>query len=247
VNPNTRCYCDGFDGFDYIVKPKADGYRSVHLIARFRTSVPRKQIYNGQRIEIQIRSKLQHLWATAVETAQVFTGQALKSKFKNATEDWLRFFVLTSNLFAIKEGTTLVPGAPSIREDTIDELRDVISRANAVDTLWGLSNTVRHMEKHKREQAAAQMFLLVLDPDKKELTTTAFSQEEIIEAQRNYQQEEKQAESDPHKQVVLVSVDSVSALRRAYPNYYVDTREFITAVMSEVDPSVKRSSAKGKQ
>ena len=222
MNPNTRCYCDGFDGFDYIVKPKADGYRSVHLIARFRTSVPRKQIYNGQRIEIQIRSKLQHLWATAVETAQVFTGQALKSKFKNATEDWLRFFVLTSNLFAIKEGTTLVPGAPSIRE-------------------------VRHMEKHKREQAAAQMFLLVLDPDKKELTTTAFSQEEIIEAQRNYQQEEKQAESDPHKQVVLVSVDSVSALRRAYPNYYVDTREFITAVMSEVDPSVKRSSAKGKQ
>jgi len=32
-NPNTRCYCDGFDGFDYIVKPKADGYRSVHLLS----------------------------------------------------------------------------------------------------------------------------------------------------------------------------------------------------------------------
>jgi hypothetical protein len=64
--------------------------------------------YDGQRIEIQIRSKLQHLWATAVETAQIFTGQALKSKVKNASADWLRFFALTSSAFALREETPTV-------------------------------------------------------------------------------------------------------------------------------------------
>ena len=243
-NPSKRCYCDGFDDFDYIHEPKPDGYRSIHLIARFRTSSSQRKMYNEQRIEIQIRSKLQHLWATAVETAQVFTGQALKSKFKNATEDWLRFFALTSNAFALRERMPPVPGTPEDREQLVSELKSIVERANIMDTLWGLSNTVRHIAQHKREVVGAQMFLLVLDPATRELSTTAFSQEEIVEAQKEYQEREKDADSDPNKQVVLVSVESVDALRKAYPNYYVDTKEFINAVWAEMHPNKKQPKRK---
>src|SRR5258707_229127 len=76
----ARSSWDGSDAFDYIKRPKPEGYRSVHLIFRFQSPSPEKKTFNGQRIEIQIRSKLQHAWATAVETAQLFTGQALKAK-----------------------------------------------------------------------------------------------------------------------------------------------------------------------
>jgi ppGpp synthetase/RelA/SpoT-type nucleotidyltranferase len=86
-SPKNRSDWDGSDDFDYILRPKPDGYRSVHLIFRFYSSSAKRSMYNGQRIEIQIRSKLQHLWATAVETAQIFTGQALKSKVNSATQD----------------------------------------------------------------------------------------------------------------------------------------------------------------
>jgi len=51
---------------DYIGKPnKNTGYRSYHLVYGYRSDV--NQEYNGMRIEIQIRSHLQHLWATSVE------------------------------------------------------------------------------------------------------------------------------------------------------------------------------------
>jgi len=40
-------------------------------------------------IEIQIRSKLQHIWATAVETVGFFTGQAIKSN--EGEKEWNDF------------------------------------------------------------------------------------------------------------------------------------------------------------
>ena len=64
-----------FEVNDYLVSPKADGYRGVHLIMKYQSNTESKKAYNGQRIEIQIRSRLQHSWATAVETCQAFTGR----------------------------------------------------------------------------------------------------------------------------------------------------------------------------
>ena len=65
--------------YDYIKTPKVDGYRSVHLVYRYRSQSAARSVYNGLRIELQIRSRYQHAWATAVETVSAFTGQALKS------------------------------------------------------------------------------------------------------------------------------------------------------------------------
>jgi putative GTP pyrophosphokinase len=59
---------------DYISTPKDSGYRSLHLVCRYKsTSSPE---YNGLCIELQIRTKLQHAWATAVETIGTFLDQA---------------------------------------------------------------------------------------------------------------------------------------------------------------------------
>src|SRR5664279_5137636 len=54
---------------DYIKNPKLSGYRGVHLVYRYNG---RKSEYNGLKIEIQIRSDIQHAWATAVETVGMF-------------------------------------------------------------------------------------------------------------------------------------------------------------------------------
>jgi ppGpp synthetase/RelA/SpoT-type nucleotidyltranferase len=231
--PKNRSDWDGSDDFNYIEHPKPDGYRSVHLVFRFESSSPEHSIYNGQRIEIQIRSRLQHLWATAVETAQLFTGQALKSKVKNATEDWLRFFVLTSNAFALREKCQPVPNAPATRQELIAELRQIINRTDIMRNLSDWNEVVHMIEVP--DEPDAFFYLLTLDVTKKTLNVNPFRKYQAAAAQEAYDAAEKATEKDENVQVVLVSVEDVAALRKAYPSYYVDTQDFISAVHRELN------------
>jgi ppGpp synthetase/RelA/SpoT-type nucleotidyltranferase len=230
-SPKNRSSWDGSDDFDYIKNPKPDGYRSIHLIFRFQSPSPERSVFNGQRIEIQIRSKLQHAWATAVETAQVFTGQALKSKFKNASEDWLRFFELTSSAFAAREKAPFVPGTPDNRQDIIAELQAIVQREPIMQSLTKWNDTI-----HRLEPVGPGMhsFLLVLNPTELTLRVGAYTKDQLDAAQQAYEREEKANENDPNVQVVLVAVEDIAALRKAYPNYYVDTKEFIRVVQREL-------------
>lgn len=86
---------------DYILKPKPSGYRSLHLIYKYEN--PIETAYNGLSIELQIRTNLQHAWATAVETIGSFLNQALKSNEGSA--EWLGFFKLVGAAFALMENS----------------------------------------------------------------------------------------------------------------------------------------------
>ncbi|MGN6268259.1 MAG: RelA/SpoT domain-containing protein [Sphingomonas sp.] len=84
---------------DYISNPKPSGYRGIHLVYSYLSD--RKDTYNGLKIELQIRSQLQHAWATAVEVVGTMIDQALKSSLGD--EGWLRFFQLMSSEIARTE------------------------------------------------------------------------------------------------------------------------------------------------
>jgi ppGpp synthetase/RelA/SpoT-type nucleotidyltranferase len=229
-NPNDRPILA--EKYDYIAHPKEDGYRSIHLIYKYRSASPDRQCFNGQRIEIQIRSSLQHAWATAVETSQTFTGQALKSKIKTASQAWLRFFALMGSAIAAREGRPIVPGTPENSRERTEELIALARQERIVEILDGWHQSMELIGNPI--SAMAYAFLLVLDPKNHSLTVSAFDKEFLDEAQQEYLKKEEQTESDPDMQVVLVSVESVDALRRAYPNYYADSSAFIEAVRREI-------------
>jgi hypothetical protein len=76
----------------------------------------------------------------------------------------------------------------------------------------------------------AHYFLLELKPggvDNAELNVTGFSRDKADEAQKAYAAAEMKIRSNPGTDAVLVSVDSISSLSRAYPNYYADTTVFL--------------------
>ena len=81
---------------DYITNPKASGYRSLHLVYRYDSKGGPQ--WRNMRVELQMRSRLQHAWATAVETVAFFEGQDLKAS--EGSEDWLRFFTLAAHHIA---------------------------------------------------------------------------------------------------------------------------------------------------
>src|SRR5205814_3031408 len=85
---------------DYITNPKPDGYRGVHLIYEYKNDQAPQ--YNGLLIELQIRTRTQHIWSTAVETMGTFLGQSLKSQ--QGDDKWLTFFSIVSAAFALEEG-----------------------------------------------------------------------------------------------------------------------------------------------
>ena len=80
---------------NYINNPKSDGYRSIHLVFGYSSINKVGKIFNGRLVEIQIRSKLQHIWATALETVDLFTYQTMKSG--GGIHSWKYFFKLVSN------------------------------------------------------------------------------------------------------------------------------------------------------
>ncbi|MCL1479674.1 MAG: RelA/SpoT domain-containing protein [Marinobacter sp.] len=77
----TRVFLVVKGGKDYINYPKESGYRSVHMIFRCK---------NGFSIELQVRTIIQHAWATAVETMGTFLNYSLKSS--EGPDEWLNFF-----------------------------------------------------------------------------------------------------------------------------------------------------------
>jgi ppGpp synthetase/RelA/SpoT-type nucleotidyltranferase len=207
---------------DYIEKPRPSGYRGVHIIWKYLSDKPGAQAYNGLQLEMQIRSSLQHTWATTVETMGTLTGHALKSSLGD--NDWLRFFALMGSVIAMKEGAPGVPDTPTDPDELRSELQTYAARMNALNRLRNIGAALRQFEDNVSAAAQAHYFLLELSPDLIKVTGFKFGQHQ--EAQTRYTEAEKNIANDEKSDAVLVSVDSIASLRRAYPNYFLDTGAF---------------------
>ncbi len=84
-------------------------------------------------VEVQIRSKIQHAWATAVEIVDTFTNQALKSN--NGSKEWIEFFRCTSAEFASLEdrpiGRHVKNTNTKLRAQQLEKELNVIARLKA--------------------------------------------------------------------------------------------------------------------
>ena len=123
-----------------------------------------------------MRSQLQHAWATAVETVDTFTRQALKSNIGD--ERWKRFFALMGSVIALREQTPLVPGTPHVRRELYDEIRHYSEQLKVDPVLRGYGNAVFQFSG---EEHGAAAFLMQLDPLARAINVTAFGADEMHE------------------------------------------------------------------
>ena len=211
---------------DYIASPNPNtGYRGVHLIYKYISD--RNKKYNGLFIEIQIRSHLQHVWATAVETIGTFTQNGLK--FNQGSKEWRRFFQLCAGLFALEEKTAIPQNIPASEEVLLNELMELIADLNVFDklnTIAVVSKTYRRWEKRAKKVDKSGYFLLVLDTKIGELTITYYQpgEKSINQAIEQYMRFEESKED--YQDAVLVSAQSIKDLQHAYPNYFADIKSF---------------------
>ena len=210
---------------DYINYPKEDGYRSIHLIYRYRSDKEGKKDYNGLLIEVQIRSKLQHLWATAIETVDFFTRQAIKSN--EGQKEWMDFFKLVSSAFALMEKTPVVPNTPTNKKELYFRIKEKEKELQVIKVMKGWAKAIKVFTQAVQKRPKLQFFLLELDIIGEKLNITGYTKNQEEKAILDYAKAEERNKEERGYDVVLVGADTTNDLKKAYPNYFVDTKEFL--------------------
>lgn len=225
---------------DYIAMPKDTGYRGIHLIYRYKNQkVPE---YDGLYVELQIRTKLQHAWATAVETMGTFLNHALKSS--EGPEEWLQFFSLAGSAIARLEGCEPVPGYEYL--DKLQTFREFVSESARLNVEDRLNAFAVAADAIHTDHVSGSYHLITLNAVEKNVSIQSFGRRRLGQANEEYSRIEKEIVDGAPLQVVLVASGSLDLLRKAYPNYFLDTHEFIKQIR-RIKRFVQVIDNKGKQ
>lgn len=234
---------------DYIASPKSSGYRGLHLVLRFRSrSHPE---YDRLLFEVQLRTFTQHAWATAVETVGAVIGQALKSSEGEAS--WLQYFQYAALALEFSEPAPFA-SIPTLSKGDVARALLALDKSLQVHAkLTAYGDALRATEQLRAKDAG--YFLLVLIPGEPslrqpELKIFSFTKRNAALAYHEYERYERLLPLYPPDgqlalfpefantsgaQAVLVGAESFKSIRESFPNYYLDTRTFL----SKIDEFVK--------
>ena len=228
---------DGHAIKDYISIPRSSGYRSYHLVSMNRG------IDRDYRVELQIRTKLQHLWSTAVEAASFIYGIDYKTERESvlecpSQEQRVRtFFAIVSSLFALEEGTPGVPGHTASKYELVRRLRDLRSSDGILQDLRSANEGVYTLDA-KTNPDGPSLYLMRFATDQQFLDIQSFPQEQLEDAIASYGESEacsslergQSANETLYDNVLLAYAQDATQLSLAFPNYSAHIAEFIEHV-----------------
>ncbi|USN47505.1 MAG: RelA/SpoT domain-containing protein [Pseudobdellovibrionaceae bacterium] len=204
---------------DYIERPKDDGYRSVHLVYKMDKSP-------SLFLEIQVRSHLQHIWATGVEVFGTLQSTSFKSGYGD--KKWLELFALLSSVFAIKEGTPVLKKHKSFsKAKLLKQTKELIQKLRAIEQLNIYTEIYTAEELRVTKGRRGNYGLVLLDSIENKTTVTTFAANEIEAAEAAYLELEKKYYKNKDMNVVLVNAGDIKKLEISYPNYFMDTKTLV--------------------
>ncbi|ANM16905.1 RelA/SpoT domain-containing protein [Rhizobium sp. N541] len=207
---------------NYVDNAKPDGYRSHHLIFKFEGDGDRA-VYRGRRVELQIRTKLQHSWATAVEVVGQTRLEELKSGKGSA--EWLRFFRLMSDEFSFQEGCELDRVAPD-RRHRIAEIRDCNNALRAMDVLENHRTTTRYIASYILS-GDARVFLIRYDNINHTVSVEGYSDPSVGALALQHEEMSMEEAGLTENSAVLVDAKEAASIVSAFPNYFGDVSLFL--------------------
>ena len=190
------------DGNDYVVEAKPDGYRSYHMYV--------EHVDYKKPIEIQIRNKTMHTWATLVEIFDLLFGLGIKEGNKN---NILQEFLL---LYSRKEELTPLERERFIQIEQEKQIFKSICNAFA-------KNYAKVRQQWASRSQGANY--LVIEAGK-EYSTTINAFTSFSEAEDFYYKQ--YLENHPNTNIVLVysAKSDFNQISFAYSNYILSTHDF---------------------
>ena len=201
---------------DYIETPKNDGYRGVHLVYKLSKSP-------SLFLEIQMRSHLQHIWATGVEVLGTLQQSSFKSGY--GEKKWFELFSLVSSIFALKERTPVLKIHEKIsKEKILLKAKKLINELQVIEQL-NIYTNLYELEPLKVSRGRTGDYSLIsLNSNTNSIRVDIFSASKVEVAFRAYMDLEKKYLKDSSMNVVLVNSGNIKKLELSYPNYFIDTK-----------------------
>lgn len=198
--------------FNYIQAPKDTGYRGIHEVMERQVSSKSGEPWNGLRFEVQLRTAVQHAWATAVEIYD--DTQFARFKFQSSVNPAYEQFLIVSELFVrIHESEK---GCLSEKTDIelVERFTELEAETHTVTMIHGLHVAVnyRPLEKNSILQRTkrGELFIHTFSSFPKALR--AISSIETLPETLN---------------AVLVGAKTPHHIREAFRNYFEDTADFV--------------------
>lgn len=245
---NEHCFYNDDKNFikmdNYILAPKPDGYRSLHIVGKFNSKLD-----SERKIEVQIRTKLQHSWATTLEIVDIFTGQNLKSN--NGRYDYQKFFKDVSDQFQIIESLKgfIDNDRAQLTKEYLTKViqdKDLINQCNNIKTFMEGSDrgrmtrenylntycvTLNGVNKVLTAKNDKDGFILIrLNVNNLQIEHEFFSKLDQKLASKRYSEYERVLSKNEKWIVALLSTNAIGGLKEAYPNYFADSEIFLSYV-----------------
>ena len=137
---------------------------------------------------------------------------------------------------ARRENSPLVPRTPK----TEQALREQVLRfAQRLEVRSHLDSYRVALQSIEKDTENARYYLIKLNADENVVRIAGYLASELDHATAEYARAEKEILGKPGQDAVLVSVSSLTALRRAYPNYFADTHVFLQTLKEAVGTNVR--------
>lgn len=216
------------DRYNYIERPKPDGYRGIHDVFSYRSRKVAGKPWEGLRIEIQYRTNAQHAWATAVEVAGFLTEN--DPKFGRGAEEYIEFFRCASELISRKHEnrTGPYPRKPH------SWLKSTMGSINEQTEIISVFERFNKLEDQGLPVIGGNVMLLLRRKDSLESRIEVKQFDSFSDALKKIGDFER-ADLDGEKfDVVVVRNVSGALISNAYRNYFSDTREFLKLLRESI-------------
>ena len=230
--------------YNYIKNPKSDGYRSIHKVFYYSSNIPYSTLnekrfnLENKKIELQLRTRLQHIWATTVEIYDIIN----KSNIKTGTHNKLE----TKEGLFFKKCSLVFEG---IESNDVEKIKININEIFRDKDLVEIYNRLKWIKNIKNIQlpktlGSDEVFILITDLNKGK--TTFFTTDPIEKNDKqdtflinaSYRRlEEKNTKGEYI--LLLLTLGDIKKLKNVYPNYFLNTNEFISILKKYKDKYIK--------
>lgn len=202
--------------------PKTDWYRGIHIIYEY---VGSNENWRWLFIELQLRTILQHYWATAVEMIDLMQESKIKEgEWKELFRD---FFKRASIVFENLEGMKT-----SNNKKAKNKLIKILQEENILKILQKRVVQYGYLGFFWNNSISIQWdTILEITIKNNNLHIIPYTDKTPLELKQIYLELETKYRWNPNKDIVYLSSDEIE---NAYPNYIGNAEEFIKILSSEL-------------